>query len=282
MAAPVSCAALSQQLTLPGTPVPTCCFSALQPRSQQLLPAGLLLLRHPALCPPVGVLTWPGGTPRARGDQGQPPALTLRVAPSLLVLLRCQVHMELAQIDEDEDRLEPAMQHLHKALRLDGRSLYREELGSALNRLRLCTLLYQCPGRAEDKATLAIEQVLARCLRGSQDGWAPRRFRGSDLLLTTHLLLHRPRKLAPRTTSGRSGRCWWMRAWPWPPTPSRLCSTARTRPKVGAVLTPTALSCVGSRQLWGVTLGAAGRPQVPLSPHPSFSLGTAGPPVLTS
>ncbi|XP_074194762.1 LOW QUALITY PROTEIN: cilia- and flagella-associated protein 46 [Rhinolophus sinicus] len=83
----------------------------------------------------------------------------LEKVDSLLVLLRCQVHMELAQLDEDEDRLEPAMQHLHKALRLDGRGLYREELGSALNRLRLCTLLYQCPGRAEDKATLAIEQA---------------------------------------------------------------------------------------------------------------------------
>lgn len=114
----------------------------------------------------MGVLTGPEGTPGARGDQGQPPALTLHVARSLLVLLRCQVHMELAQIAEDEDRPEPAMQHLHKAVRLDSRGLYREELSSALNRLRLCTLLHQRPGRAEDKATLAVEQVLARRLRG--------------------------------------------------------------------------------------------------------------------
>uniref|UniRef100_A0A671E512 Cilia and flagella associated protein 46 n=1 Tax=Rhinolophus ferrumequinum TaxID=59479 RepID=A0A671E512_RHIFE len=83
----------------------------------------------------------------------------LEKVDSLLVLLRCQVHMELAQIAEDEDRLEPAMQHLHKAMRLDSCGLYREELSSALNRLRLCTLLYQCPGRAEDKATLAVEQA---------------------------------------------------------------------------------------------------------------------------
>lgn len=64
MAAPVLCAALSQQLTLPGTLVPSCCFSALQPRSQQLLPAGLLLLR------PAGPssLSPCGGPHMARGD----------------------------------------------------------------------------------------------------------------------------------------------------------------------------------------------------------------------
>ncbi|KAM5241604.1 cilia- and flagella-associated protein 46 isoform 3-T3 [Hipposideros larvatus] len=83
----------------------------------------------------------------------------LEKVDSLLVLLRCQVHMELAHIDEDEDRLEPAVEHLRKAMLLDGRGLYREELGTALNRLHLCTNLYQSPERAEDKATMAVEQA---------------------------------------------------------------------------------------------------------------------------
>lgn len=80
-------------------------------------------------------------------------------APSLMVLLRCQAHMELAHVEEDEDRLEPAMEHLMKAMRLDSQGLYQERLRMAFNRLHLCSMLYQNPERAEDKATMAIEQV---------------------------------------------------------------------------------------------------------------------------
>lgn len=81
--------------------------------------------------------------------------------PSLMVLLRCQAHMEMACIEEDEDRLEPAMEHLQKAMRLDSLGLYQDNLWIAFNRLHLCTMLYQSPERPEDKATMAIEQVLA-------------------------------------------------------------------------------------------------------------------------
>lgn len=76
-----------------------------------------------------------------------------------MVLLRCQVHMEMALIEEDEDRLEPAVQHLRKAALLDSQGLSREYLKVASNRLRLCTMLYQSPERAEDKAIMAIEQA---------------------------------------------------------------------------------------------------------------------------
>lgn len=79
-----------------------------------------------------------------------------------MVLLRCQVHMEMAHIEEDEDRLEPAIQHLQKAVLLDSLGLYQDKLTSDLNRLRLCTMLYQSPERAEDKAIMAIEQVPTR------------------------------------------------------------------------------------------------------------------------
>ncbi|XP_043453885.1 cilia- and flagella-associated protein 46 isoform X3 [Prionailurus bengalensis] len=83
----------------------------------------------------------------------------LEKVDSLMVLLRCQVHMEMVHIEEDEDRLEPAMRHLQKAMRLDGLGLYQDQLRMAFNRLYLCTRLYQCPERAEDKAIVAIEQA---------------------------------------------------------------------------------------------------------------------------
>ncbi|KAM7074050.1 cilia- and flagella-associated protein 46 isoform 1-T1 [Molossus nigricans] len=83
----------------------------------------------------------------------------LEKVDSLMVLLRCQVHMEMACIEEDEDRLEPAMEHLQKALLLDSQGLYQEKLKMAFNRLHLCSMLYQSPRRAEDKAIMAIEQA---------------------------------------------------------------------------------------------------------------------------
>uniref|UniRef100_A0A8C3XAK5 Cilia and flagella associated protein 46 n=1 Tax=Catagonus wagneri TaxID=51154 RepID=A0A8C3XAK5_9CETA len=86
-------------------------------------------------------------------------AEVLEKLDSLMVLLRCQVHTELAHIEEDAGRLELAAEHLKKAVPLDSRGLYRDKLGMAFNRLRLCTMLYQTPERAEDKATMAIEQA---------------------------------------------------------------------------------------------------------------------------
>ncbi|XP_019062592.1 cilia- and flagella-associated protein 46 isoform X2 [Fukomys damarensis] len=86
-------------------------------------------------------------------------AEVLEKVDSLMTLLRCQVHMEMACIEEDEDRLEPAMEHLQKAMSLDSLGLYQDKLRTAFNRLRLCTMLYQSPEHAEDKAIMAIEQA---------------------------------------------------------------------------------------------------------------------------
>nr|XP_023417215.1 cilia- and flagella-associated protein 46 isoform X2 [Cavia porcellus] len=83
----------------------------------------------------------------------------LEKVDSLMTLLRCQVHMEIACIEEDEDRLEPAMEHLKKAMSLDSQGLYQDKLKTSFNRLHLCTMLYQSPERAEDKAIMAIEQA---------------------------------------------------------------------------------------------------------------------------
>ncbi|XP_074153317.1 cilia- and flagella-associated protein 46 [Sminthopsis crassicaudata] len=78
---------------------------------------------------------------------------------SLMTLMRCQVHMEIAHIEEDEDRLEVAMEHLQKAMRLDYLGKYQEHLKIAYNRLRLRAMLYEVPKRMEDKAIMAIEQA---------------------------------------------------------------------------------------------------------------------------
>ncbi|XP_008935152.1 PREDICTED: tetratricopeptide repeat protein 40, partial [Merops nubicus] len=81
---------------------------------------------------------------------------------SMLVLLRCQVHMEIARIEEDEDRIEAAVEHLQKAVRLNDKGQYQECLGLALNRLGSCALLCKSPERPEDQAVMMIEQAKRR------------------------------------------------------------------------------------------------------------------------
>lgn len=114
--------------------------------------------RPPARCPQA-----------LAGGRRAPRPMTPCLLSSLMVLLRCQVHMEMAHIEEDEDRLEPAIEHLQKAMRLDSQGLYQEKLQMAFNRLRLCSMLYQSPERAEDKAIMAIEQVRHGAPRASSE-----------------------------------------------------------------------------------------------------------------
>nr|XP_009668849.1 PREDICTED: tetratricopeptide repeat protein 40 [Struthio camelus australis] len=78
---------------------------------------------------------------------------------SMLVLLRCQVHMEVARIEEDEDRIEAAIDHLQKAIRLGNSGQYQEHLRVTFNRLCLCAMLYRSPERLEDQAVMMIEQA---------------------------------------------------------------------------------------------------------------------------
>lgn len=122
-------------------------------------------LQGPPLGPPwVLGITKGGRRGWKTGHQGDPatapPGSCNAVCPpSLMVLFRCQVHMEMAYIEEGADRLEPAMEHLRKAVLLDTLGLYQDTLRMALNRLHLCATPCQVPERTEDKATLAIEQV---------------------------------------------------------------------------------------------------------------------------
>ncbi|XP_074815211.1 cilia- and flagella-associated protein 46 isoform X2 [Natator depressus] len=84
---------------------------------------------------------------------------SLEKIDSLLILLRCQVHMEIARIEEDEDRIEAAMEHFQKAIYLDNNGQYQEHLKMAFHRLHLCTMLYKSPERLEDQAIIMIEQA---------------------------------------------------------------------------------------------------------------------------
>ncbi|XP_066410721.1 cilia- and flagella-associated protein 46 [Molothrus aeneus] len=78
---------------------------------------------------------------------------------SMLILLRCQVHMEIARIEEDGDRLEAALEHLQKAMHLNNSGQYQEHLRLSFNRLRLSAMLYESPERLEDQAVMLIEQA---------------------------------------------------------------------------------------------------------------------------
>uniref|UniRef100_A0A8B9G5Y2 Cilia and flagella associated protein 46 n=1 Tax=Amazona collaria TaxID=241587 RepID=A0A8B9G5Y2_9PSIT len=81
---------------------------------------------------------------------------------SVLVLLRCQVHMEVARIEEDGDRIEAAVKHLQKAMQLNNSGQYQEHLRLAFNRLHVRSTLYKSPERLEDQAVMMIEQVKSR------------------------------------------------------------------------------------------------------------------------
>ncbi|XP_023786136.1 cilia- and flagella-associated protein 46 isoform X2 [Cyanistes caeruleus] len=78
---------------------------------------------------------------------------------SMLILLRCQVHMEIARIEEDGDRLEAALEHVQKAMHLNNDGQYREHLRLCFNRLRLSVMLYEPPEHLEDQALVLIEQA---------------------------------------------------------------------------------------------------------------------------
>ncbi|XP_071489234.1 cilia- and flagella-associated protein 46-like, partial [Diadema antillarum] len=86
-------------------------------------------------------------------------AESLENIDSLLILLRCQLHTELAKCEEDVEQIQVAMEHLRKALSLDDGGQYRERLETALHRLDLRAELYKLPERLEDQAAMIIEQA---------------------------------------------------------------------------------------------------------------------------
>lgn len=77
---------------------------------------------------------------------------------SMLLEMRCQIHSELALIEEEDGCLVASLTHLQKALQLDNGSL-RERLSSALSLVQLKQNLNPALTRAEDKAAQLLLQV---------------------------------------------------------------------------------------------------------------------------
>lgn len=74
--------------------------------------------------------------------------------------MRCQIHSEMALIEEEEGRLEASLTHLQKAIKLDTGS-QRERLSRALHLLQLRGTLNQNPSCNTDKAAVLLQQVLS-------------------------------------------------------------------------------------------------------------------------
>lgn len=72
--------------------------------------------------------------------------------------MRCQLHSELAAIEEEKGSLEASLTHLQKALLLDD-GTQQEHLSSALHLLQLRTALDQTPSRREDQAAQLLQKV---------------------------------------------------------------------------------------------------------------------------
>lgn len=76
----------------------------------------------------------------------------------MFVEVRCQLHSELAAIEEEKGFLEASLTHLQKALLLDN-GTQREHLLSAVHNLQLRTALDLIPSRHEDKAAQLMQKV---------------------------------------------------------------------------------------------------------------------------
>lgn len=136
-------------------------------------------------------------------------AQALEDIQSLFMQLRCQVHLELAQCEEETEHIRLAIKHLQKAIALDDTGLYTEKLKRKLHRLTLRSELYKQPERAENIAAMIIEQANSANNTGSVEmkrallmkacsTLAPHTF---HLVLDSEKLFHDTHiKLMPRTS----------------------------------------------------------------------------------
>ncbi|XP_075891746.1 cilia- and flagella-associated protein 46 isoform X3 [Nelusetta ayraudi] len=85
-------------------------------------------------------------------------AQVLEDIQSMFLEMRCQIHSELALIEEEDGVLHTSLTHLQKALQLDDGSL-RERLLSALSLVQLKRNLNWTLTRAEDKAAMLLLQT---------------------------------------------------------------------------------------------------------------------------
>lgn len=73
--------------------------------------------------------------------------------------MQCQIHAELAALEEEMERLEPAVQHLQTALGLDESGQFQQRLAFSLHLLQLRSKIYNNPTSPEDQAAMLIQQV---------------------------------------------------------------------------------------------------------------------------
>ena len=78
---------------------------------------------------------------------------------SMLVLLRCQVHIELAKCYQDQQKLIEALLNFNKALTLDPDGQYKETILYHMKCINLKTNLYKKPESIEEKAGFLLEQA---------------------------------------------------------------------------------------------------------------------------
>ncbi|XP_075249447.1 cilia- and flagella-associated protein 46-like isoform X3 [Convolutriloba macropyga] len=83
-------------------------------------------------------------------------ANTLEDIQSLLRLMRCQVHTELAKCEEDVEQNQVAIDHIKKAMLLDDEGQYIERHENSLERLEMRITLYDSP---EDPLLLAAQII---------------------------------------------------------------------------------------------------------------------------
>ncbi|KAK3554153.1 hypothetical protein QTP70_019080, partial [Hemibagrus guttatus] len=103
------------------------------------------------------------------------PLLTLSQAlenmNSMLLDMRCQIHAELAAIEEEAERLEPAAQHLQAALVLDESGQFQQRLSFHLHLIQLRSNLYRTPTSPEDQAAMLIQQTKERLGNETAKKW---------------------------------------------------------------------------------------------------------------
>nr|XP_055025478.1 cilia- and flagella-associated protein 46 isoform X3 [Misgurnus anguillicaudatus] len=86
-------------------------------------------------------------------------ARALESIDSSMLDVLCEIHAELADIEEEDDRLEAAMKHVERALQLDQRGLYTEHLSFTLHLLQLRSSPHITPKRPEERAAQLIQQT---------------------------------------------------------------------------------------------------------------------------
>ncbi|XP_065152021.1 cilia- and flagella-associated protein 46 [Paramisgurnus dabryanus] len=86
-------------------------------------------------------------------------ARALEGIDSSMLDVLCEIHADLADIEEEDDRLEAAMKHVERALQLDQKGLYTEHLSFTLHLLQLRSSPHITPKRPEERAAQLIQQT---------------------------------------------------------------------------------------------------------------------------